>query len=124
MHSTRDKRKRADRSPPSREVRFSSPSEEQLQRKLNLPRGTEVAGRETRALNFPERSAGCGENGIAEVGMVEYVEHLAPELEREFLGQLRIFCDREVLVMYRKRASTEENEDGSTMLWRAFDTST
>ena len=78
--------------------RIDESLKEQLQGKLNLPRRTEVAGWETRALDHSKRTAGCCENGIAKVRMVENIEHFAPELEIEFLGQFRIFCDREVSI--------------------------
>src|ERR1700732_3592025 len=102
--------KRADRNPPSLEVRFSSRSEEQLQRKLNLPRRTEIAGRETRALNLTKCRVCYSQNRVTEVRVVENVEHFGPELQVKLLGDFRILGDREIRVQEirsRNRISAE-----------------
>lgn len=70
--------------------------EQKLQGKLDLSRRAKIPSREACRLNFPKRPAGGRENRVAEIRMVEDVEHLAPELEIEFLRDLCIFCDREI----------------------------
>src|SRR6476661_5997229 len=90
---------RAGRSPPSPEGRrIDRSSEEQLQSKLDLPRRAEVPGWESSRLNLSKGRAGGRQNRIPEIGMVEHIEHLAPELEGESLGNLCVLCDREIRV--------------------------
>jgi hypothetical protein len=61
-----------------------------------LPGRTEVARREGRALYLPERPAGCGENRIAEVWMIEDVEEFASQLNIEFFGDLGVLRNGEI----------------------------
>src|SRR5580692_9731909 len=75
---------------------FEFQLKQQLQGKLNLPCGAEVAHGEPRAENFAERGAGYGVDGVAEVGMVENVEHLGAELQVEPLRDFRVLYDGEV----------------------------
>ena len=72
--------------------------EQKLQGKLDLSRRAEISCREARRLDCTERSASRCEHRIAEVRMVEDIEHLASELEIEFLTDLCIFCDREIRI--------------------------
>src|SRR5262249_26291412 len=62
----------------------------QFERELHLARRTEVAGREARALDHAEGSRCRGENRVAEVRVIEDIEHLRAELEIEAFGDLRV----------------------------------
>ncbi len=70
--------------------------EQKLQGKLDLSRRAEISCREACRLNCSERSAGCVEHGIAEVRMVEDVEHLRSELQIQLLRDFRVFSYREI----------------------------
>src|SRR5690242_19912155 len=64
----------------------------QLQRELNLARRTKISRRETRVSNHPEIRAPRHERkiGIAEVRLVEDIEHLGAELQVESLREFRV----------------------------------
>ena len=71
-------------------------SELQQQRELDLASRAEVSRGETGAADDPKRLAGCGEDGVAKIGMVEDIEQFGAELQIEAFGDLRILGDREI----------------------------
>lgn len=90
----------------------------QLQRELNLARGAEVAGRETRAVDQPKGGRSENQIGISEVRMVENVEYFGAELRVEPLRDLGVFDQGEVRVhegwaYNRVPAEITEVEDAS-----------
>ena len=87
---------------------------QQLQGELNLPCGAEVTHGEPSAENLAERGAGYCVGRIAEVGMVENVEHLGAELQVEPLRQLGVFQKRKVPIV--DAGSMEESPVGVTFL--------
>ena len=73
--------------------------EQQLQRKLNLARTSQVPPHRPRRRNLTERRDRQIVLRLPEIRMIEQVERLAPELQRYPLLDLRVLGDREVDVL-------------------------
>jgi hypothetical protein len=77
-------------------------SEAELHGKLNLPGRAGVSGRRTGGRNLPEGVVGgtgkCAV-GLAEIGVIENVEDVAARFQHQPLGELRLFNQREILIL-------------------------
>src|SRR6266516_817153 len=74
-------------------------SEQDLQGKLDLPRGAAVSGRKARALDDAEILSAHDPAGLPEVGVIEQVEELGAELQPRRFTDLCGLDDREVHVV-------------------------
>src|SRR4051794_13473643 len=77
----------------------STQSENQLQRELDLARAAEVAADGPRRRDLPEGGDREVVLRLGEIRVIEQVERLAAELQRDPLGDLRVFRDRQVDVL-------------------------
>src|SRR5262249_147273 len=78
-------------------------SEDELQRKLQLPRRAGVAGWESGAVGWGDLPKRCASHHgdtpwLPKVSMVEEVEDLGPELDTQTLGNPGVLEDREIRV--------------------------
>src|SRR5882672_11572919 len=75
--------------------------EHQFQSKLHLPCASKVSRRKSRGNDLVEIAEGCRRSrqykvGVAEVRMIEEVEHFRPELQLEELRDLCVLRDGEI----------------------------